>query len=169
MNKIHRNRGNGIETRSGKSVRCDTVVKLNEIFRNGENGILCEGALNFSRIEKNISISCNRKSGIIVSDDATVVIIKNKVYGNFSQGILLVEGTSAHIEQNEIYTNFKANIALGGRGSADTVIINNDLYSGRAEGLFAIEAGYFWLQNNRIHGNSDGVTLVDSSPFLKGN
>ncbi len=169
MNNIKQNIENGIVTIAKDFVRCDSTIKMNYIEKNKENGILCAGANNYTRIEKNPSISTNRKAGIKSFECATITIIKNKIFGNFSQGILLVEGTSAHIEQNEVFTNFKANIALGGEGSSDTVIFNNDIYSSRAEGIFIIESGFSWIKNNRIHGNNDGVAMFDSSPHLSEN
>jgi parallel beta-helix repeat protein len=169
MNHIKQNVENGIVTIAKNYLRCDSTIKLNYIERNKDNGILCAGANNFTRIEKNPSISTNRLAGIKAMECSTISIIKNRVFGNFAQGILLVEGTSAHIEQNEIYTNFKANIAFGGEGSSDTVIYNNNIYSSRAEGIFAIETGYSWIKNNRIHDNNDGVTMFDSAPFVSEN
>ena len=144
-------------------LRCDSSLKFNYVEKNKECGILCAGVNNFTRIEK-CSVSTNRRAGIKAFESATISILKNRIFGNFSQGILLVEGTSAHIELNEIYTNFKANIAFGGAGSSDTVVINNDIHSSRAEGIFVIESGYSWIKNNRIHDNNDGITMFDSSP-----
>jgi F-box protein 11 len=68
------------------------------IEKNKENGIVCAGKENYTRIEKNPSVSNNRRAGIKCVEGAHVSIIKNKVCSNFGQGILLVEGTSAHIE-----------------------------------------------------------------------
>ncbi len=169
MNRIHQNVENGIVTIAKNFLRCDGTIKLNYIEKNKDNGVMCAGANNFTRIEKNPSISTNRLAGIKVFECATVSILKNRIFGNFAQGILMVEGTSGHIEQNEIYTNFKANIAFGGEGSSDTVIYNNHIYQSRAEGIFGIEAGYSWIKNNRIHDNNDGIVLFDSSTYISEN
>lgn len=118
------------------------------IEKNKDNGIICAGRENYTRIEKNTSIANNRRAGVKAVEGATITIIKNKIHSNFAQGILLVEGTSAHIELNEIFTNFKANIAFGGDNSSDTVINNNKIYSSRSEGIFIIESGYSWVKNN---------------------
>lgn len=169
MNNIRQNAENGIVTIAKNYLRCDSTIKMNYIEKNKDNGILCAGANNFTRIEKNPSISTNRKAGVKSFECSTISIIKNKIFGNFAQGVLLVEGTSAHIEKNEIYTNFKANIAFGGEGSSDTVIFNNDIFSSRAEGIFVIESGFSWIKNNRIHDNNDGITMFDSSPHIVDN
>lgn len=169
MNHVKQSIENGIVTIAKDFMRCDSTIKMNYVEKNKENGILCAGANNFTRIEKNPSISTNRKAGIKAFECATISVVKNKVFGNFTQGILLVEGTSAHIEQNEIFTNFKANIAFGGEGSTDTVIYNNNIYSSRAEGIFIIESGFSWVKANRIHDNNDGITMFDSSPYISEN
>lgn len=169
MNRIRQNVENGIVTIAKNYLRCDGTIKLNYIEKNKDNGIMCAGATNFTRIEKNPSISTNRLAGIKVLECGTVSILKNRIFGNFAQGILLVEGTAGHIEQNEIYSNFKANIAFGGEGSGDTVIYNNHIYQSRAEGIFAIEAGFSWIKNNRIHDNNDGIVLFDSSTYISEN
>jgi len=150
-------------------VRCDGVIKYNVIEKNKDNGIVCAGRENYTRIEKNQSISSNRRSGIKALEGASITIIKNKINSNFAQGILLVEGTSAHIESNEIFTNFKANIAFGGDNSSDTVIYNNKIYSSRSEGIFVIESGYSWIKNNQIYDNNDGIIMFDSSPHITEN
>lgn len=98
MNHIRQNIENGIVTIAKDFIRCDSTIKFNYIEKNKECGILCAGANNFTRIEKNPCISTNRKAGIKSFECAQIAIIKNKVFGNFSQGILLVEGTSAHVE-----------------------------------------------------------------------
>jgi parallel beta-helix repeat protein len=152
-----------------KFLRCDSIIKLNHIEKNRECGIVCAGANNFTRIERNQSISSNRKAGIKVTECATVSIVENKIFGNFGQGILLIEGTSGHIEKNEIFTNFKANLAFGGAGSSDTVVLNNEIHSGRAEGIFVIESGFALIRKNDIHDNADGVLLYDSAVHLVDN
>lgn len=148
MNNIRQNFESGIVTIAKNFVRCDGTIKFNVIEKNKDNGIVCAGKENFTRIEKNPSIASNRRAGIKALEGASITIIKNKVNSNFAQGILLVEGTSAHIEGNDIFTNFKANIAFGGDNSSDTVIYNNHIYSSRSEGIFVIESGFCWIKNN---------------------
>ena len=89
---------NGIVTIAKNFVRCDGMIKYNVVEKNKENGIVCAGKENYTKIEKNVSISNNRRAGIKCVEGAHVTIIKNKVSSNFGQGILLVEGTSAHVE-----------------------------------------------------------------------
>ena len=118
--------------------------------RNKENGILCTGLNNFSRVEKNCMVSDNMKAGVCVANDAGIVISNNRITGNFGQGILLVESTYAHIEKNIISANYKANIAFGGAAACDTVIINNEITESRQEGIFCIETGFAWIYKNEI-------------------
>lgn len=74
----------------------------------------------------------------------------------------MVDSASAYIEKNEVHANYKANIAFGGRNSADTVVLNNLIYKSRSEGIFAIEAGFSWVKHNDIFDNADGILLYDS-------
>lgn len=64
MNKIRQSYENGIVTVAKNELRCDGLIKFNEIEKNKDNGILCAGKNNFTRIEKNIAISNNRRAGI---------------------------------------------------------------------------------------------------------
>jgi len=89
---------NGIVTIAKDSMRCDGLIKFNKIIQNKDNGILCAGENNHTRIEKNHEISSNRLAGIKAIECAQIVISNNKIFGNFCQGILLTETTSAHIE-----------------------------------------------------------------------
>jgi len=148
MNKIKQNFENGIVTIAKSEMRCDGLIKFNEIEKNKDNGILCAGKENYTRIEKNVMISNNRRAGIKALEGAMLTIVKNKISSNFAQGILLVEGTSAHIELNEISTNFKANLAFGGDSSSDTTVLNNKIFSSRSEGIFVIESGFSWIKGN---------------------
>lgn len=84
MNKIRQNYENGIVTIAKNLLRCDGIIKFNEIERNKENGILCAGRENFTRIEKNHAISNNRRAGIKAVEGASIVIIKNLIFGNFA-------------------------------------------------------------------------------------
>jgi len=43
MNKIHDNREDGVLTRTERTLRNDTIVRLNEIERNRGSGISCVG------------------------------------------------------------------------------------------------------------------------------
>lgn len=79
-------------------MRCDGLIMYNEIEKNKDNGILCAGKNNFTRIEKNTAIANNRRAGIKAVEGASISVIKNKVFSNFAQGILLVERTNAYIE-----------------------------------------------------------------------
>lgn len=45
-------------------VRCDSTIKFNVIEKNKDNGIICAGKENYTRIEKNHSIASNRRAGI---------------------------------------------------------------------------------------------------------
>lgn len=83
MNKVRQNFENGIVTIAKDFLRCDGVIKFNEIDRNKENGILCAGKENFTKLEKNQLIGSNRRAGIKVMEGATVSIVKNKVMSNF--------------------------------------------------------------------------------------
>lgn len=58
-----------------KGLRCDAVIKYSTITKNKEFGIVITGENNFSRIEKNITISENTKAGIKVENDAQASII----------------------------------------------------------------------------------------------
>lgn len=142
---------------------------MNKIIKNKDNGILCAGEHNFSKIINNSFIANNRRAGIKAIEGAHLSIIDNTIKSNFGQGVLLVEGTSAHIEENEIGMNFKANVAFGGERSEDVVILKNTIHSSRSEGIFILEAGYAWIYNNEVHDNHDGAILYDSNCHLNGN
>jgi parallel beta-helix repeat protein len=133
---------NGILTIAKDGLRCDSLIKMSWIRQCRDNGILCAGFNNHTRIEKCHEIQSNRLVGIKAVEQSSIVIIGNKIFGNFQQGILLTDGTSAHIEQNDVYTNFKANIAMGGVNSGDTVVLRNRIRESRAEGIFLMESGY---------------------------
>jgi len=148
MNTVKQCFENGIVTIAKNFTRCDSTIKFNVIEKNKDNGIICAGKENYTKIWKNQSIGSNRRAGIKAVEGASISVVKNKIASNFGQGILLVEGTSAHIEGNEIFTNFKANLALGGDSSSETVVINNKIYSSRSEGIFIIESGFCWIKNN---------------------
>ena len=45
-------------------LRCDGLIKMNNVVQNRDNGILCAGLNNFCRIEKNPAIASNRLAGI---------------------------------------------------------------------------------------------------------
>ena len=64
--------------------RCDGIIKLNDIEKNKDNGILCAGKGNYTRIEKNIAISNNRRAGIKAVEGASISVIKNKIFSNFA-------------------------------------------------------------------------------------
>jgi hypothetical protein len=98
MNNIKQNFENGIVTIAKNFLRCDSTIKFNVIEKNKDNGILCAGKENYTRIEKNQSIANNRRAGIKAIEGAFITVIKNKINSNFAQGILLVESTSGHIE-----------------------------------------------------------------------
>lgn len=108
-----------------QGLRCDAKIKYSTIIRNKEFGVVITGDKNFTRVEKNLAISENTMAGIKIENDATAVIVWNKIESNFGQGILLAESTYAHIEGNTIAKNYKANIALGGPKASDSVIISN--------------------------------------------
>ena len=150
-------------------LRCDSLLKYNTIEKNKDNGILCAGKENYTRIENNNIIKSNRRSGIKALEFAHITVINNTIESNFAQGILLVESTSGHIEMNSINTNYKANIAFGGENSWDTVIHRNEIFGSRSEGIFVIESGFAWISHNNIYDNNDGIILFDSCPWISSN
>lgn len=84
MNKIKQNFENGIVTIAKNELHCDGLLKFNDIEKNKENGILCAGINNHTRIEKNIAISNNLRAGIKAVEGATISILKNKIFSNFA-------------------------------------------------------------------------------------
>lgn len=169
FNQIRQCIENGVVTIAKDGLRCDGTLRYNRIFQNKDNGIVCAGVNNFTRIEKNYEIASNRLVGIKAIEGCHISISNNCIFGNFQQGILLRETTSAHIEQNDIFKNFKANIAVGGEGSSDTVILRNRIHEGRSEGIFLLECGFTQIHANEIYGNNDGIVMFDSSPLLLAN
>ena len=169
MNKIRKNKENGIQIITKNNLRSDAVIRYNWVEKNLEEGISVEGEENFTRIEKNHHISQNRKAGVKASDGAQVRILNNQIFGNYGQGILIVDTASGYIEKNDVYQNYKANIAFGGLNSADTVILNNLIYQSRSEGIFCIEAGFAWIKHNDIYDNSDGIVMFDSCNHISNN
>jgi phage gp45-like len=43
MNKLRQNFENGIVTLAKNNLRCDSIIKFNEVEKNKENGIVCAG------------------------------------------------------------------------------------------------------------------------------
>ena len=121
----------GIVTIAKKEKHNNCKVWYNFCERNKENGVLCSGLNNQTRVEKNCMLSNNMKAGVCAMEEASIVISNNRITGNFGQGVLLVESTYAHIEKNIISANYKANIAFGGPSACDTVIINNEITESR--------------------------------------
>jgi hypothetical protein len=64
-------------------MRCDGIHRYNKIIQNKDNGILCAGDNNHTRIEKNWEISSNRLAGIRVTEGASIVVANNCIFGNF--------------------------------------------------------------------------------------
>ena len=160
---------NGIVTIAKKDKANYSKVWYNFSERNKENGVLCTGPKNQTRVEKNCKLSNNMKAGVCVTEEASVIIANNRISSNFGQGILLVESTYAHIEKNCIQANYKANIAFGGAAACDTVIVNNEIKESRQEGIFCIECGFSWIYKNEISDNADGIVMFDSAPHIVGN
>ena len=169
MNKIAQCQESGIRVLTKNELRSDALIKFNCVEKNLENGIIIEGKENYTRVDKNYFIQANRKAGVKIMDSAQAKITNNCIKGNYGQGVLIVHTASAYIEKNEICANYKANVAFGGKNSADTVILNNLIYKGRSEGIFAIEAGYAWIKHNDIFDNADGILLYDSCCQISNN
>jgi F-box protein 11 len=169
MNECFECYENGIVTIAKKEKHNNCKVWYNFCERNKENGVLCSGLNNQTRVEKNCMLSNNMKAGVCAIDEASIIVSNNRITGNFGQGVLLVESTYAHIEKNIISANYKANIAFGGGSACDTVIINNEITESRQEGIFCIEAGFSWIYKNDISDNSDGIVMFDSSPHIAHN
>lgn len=70
MNKIRKNAENGVHIITKNQLRSEAVIRYNWIEKNLEDGILCEGEENYTRIEKNHHIAHNRKAGIKACDYA---------------------------------------------------------------------------------------------------
>jgi len=83
MNTVRQNLENGIITIAKNFVRCDSLIKFNVIEKNKENGIVCAGRENYTMIDKNVSISNNRRAGIKCVEGAHVSIMRNKISSNF--------------------------------------------------------------------------------------
>jgi len=70
MNKIRKNKENGIHIYTKNNLRSDAVIRYNWVEKNLEEGIVIEGDENYTRVEKNHHISQNRKAGVRASDGA---------------------------------------------------------------------------------------------------
>lgn len=79
MNKFFKNYESGIHSMAKKDLRCDCQILYNDVQKNKENGIHCEGEFNNSIIAKNLNISQNSKAGIKISDSANVTIVNNTI------------------------------------------------------------------------------------------
>lgn len=169
MNTFSGNYENGIFTDAQKGRRCDALIEFNKMEKNKQNGILCKGYNNHTKISRNLKISNNSLVGVKAVDGAVISVSNNTISYNFGQGVLLVESTHGHIEKNLISSNYKANLAFGGASSCDTVVIRNEIKEGRAEGIFMIESGFAWIFRNEIVDNADGIVLFDSTPHISGN
>jgi hypothetical protein len=53
MNKIRKNKENGILITTKNGLRSDAIVRYNWVEKNLEDGIAVEGEENYARIEKN--------------------------------------------------------------------------------------------------------------------
>jgi hypothetical protein len=84
MNTIKQCFENGIVTIAKNFIRCDTTIKFNVIEKNKDNGIICAGKENYTKIEKNHSIANNRRAGIKAVEGASISIVKNKINSNFA-------------------------------------------------------------------------------------
>lgn len=166
FNSIKENLEEGIFVEAIKGFPAIPIIKSNSICSNGNSGIYCKGEGNLSRIVLNKEIFYNQLSGIKVEHLARPFIKSNRICRNLFQGVVLVDNSSAYIERNYIAENIKANIAFGGRGSADTVIIKNTITKGRCEGIFMIEGGTAVIKDNKIVQNYEGVRLITSCPQL---
>lgn len=66
--------------------RCDGKIKSNiSISGNKDNGIMCVGIKNYTRIEFNPNISYNKRSGIKADDNSEICIFKNSISRNLGQ------------------------------------------------------------------------------------
>ena len=83
MNKIRKNKENGILITTKNGLRSDAIVRYNWVEKNLEDGIGVEGEENYARIEKNHHISQNRKAGIRACDNAQVKILNNMIFSNY--------------------------------------------------------------------------------------
>jgi len=70
MNKVRKNKENGIHILTKNNLRSDAVIRYNWIEKNLENGIQIEGEENYTKIEKNHHICKNKRAGIRASDGA---------------------------------------------------------------------------------------------------
>ena len=169
MNTITMNLEDGIYTETVNNLRCDALIQFNTIIKNKRNGILCTGANNNTRIDRNLKINNNTFAGVKATEGASIVVNNNQISGNFAQGVLLTETSYGHIEMNKIIANYKANVAFGGASACDTVIIKNEIKEGRSEGIFVIECGFAWIHTNEIVDNADGIILFDATPHIYNN
>ena len=83
MNKIRRNRENGIQIITKNNLRSDAVVRYNWLEKNMDCGLSIHGEENYTRAEKNHHISQNRKAGIRVQEGANVKIVNNFIFSNY--------------------------------------------------------------------------------------
>jgi len=72
-------------------ISCDSLIHLNIIRENSDNGIVLSGKNVFARITHNKSISFHKKAGLKLCNGAQAVIKDNHFVSNLEQVIMIRE------------------------------------------------------------------------------
>ncbi|RAS82829.1 right-handed parallel beta-helix repeat-containing protein [Priestia endophytica] len=105
--------------------------------------------------------------GIFVTEEATPIIIRGKIYANKENGLLIDKKASGIIEDCEIYHNDFANVWIGSEG--DPLIKSCKIYSGRESGIWITERGRGIIDDCAIYGNTySNVCIVhEGNPVVR--
>ncbi|MFQ5646931.1 MAG: nitrous oxide reductase family maturation protein NosD, partial [bacterium] len=119
-NRIYKNLIDGVMNTTAKP-----VIKGNDIFENGLNGIgLQSGSQGI--IMKNL-IFDNAQAGVGLRSSAVATVWENKIYGNMI-GVGCLDLGNVKIESNEIFKNRRIGIGLMGCSGRPVTIINNHFH-----------------------------------------
>lgn len=81
-NNIEKNYNDGVYTTVHEDIRCDAIIKGNEISGNKENGVNCSGNMNLTRIEDNRFIGYNKMAGVKGDNYARISVTNNTISKN---------------------------------------------------------------------------------------
>jgi len=130
-NKIYGNDVDGIMNSGARA-----IIKDNDIFKNGLNGIGLQLGSN-AKIIKN-KIHENAQTGIGMRTNSTAEVVENLIYEN-NIGIGCLDLASVEIKSNEIYKNLRIGIGLIGCKGKVVKVIDNYIHD---NGFFPISPNF---------------------------
>ena len=148
QNDIYRNSWRGVRFISVSNI----IIHHNQIFENGQVGIIGEGY-----IVSNIEIVNN-------------TISKNGQGDEFYHGGIYLQGCSPGviIKNNNISLNNGTGVYPN--GTPDVIIIGNDIIGNLWDGIYLPKFyDFFTIKNNNIKGNLNGISITCNNTNVSGN